>query len=368
MEGDTTIELIPPNTVPPLTCSTSACTEDDDEHKLQCGGCRRMIHFKCTHLPAYQIQSILNKNSKAKKSSWLCISCVIVPKELAAVVPNRDRLKKERSKRDKQEIERLAAEVTACENIIKAQKLTIEKQKIETEYLQQKIINTDKFIEIEERMSKRMDELKKDLQQSIVTNTKMIQSQAEKSFADVVKQNQTDESCPVKLRTIIKEARIEEQAEERDKQTRKNNIIIHGIEDPKLENDEEMKKRDKQFVDDLLDDIGVNIKIIEIRRIGRLHQPLKGRPIKIVTSAVTEKDKIMKNLGHLKGKDKYTGLSVTEDFTQAERALFKSWAEKAKAKNNEEPRESNFIWRVRGSPKSGLYLKRLIIKDSPPQK
>ena len=54
----------------------------------------------------------------------------------------------------------------------------------------------------------------------------------------------------------------------------------------------------------------------------------------------------------------YIGISVREDYTYSERALIKNFIEQAKAKNLEEnAKNSNIVWRVRGTPKNGLSLK-----------
>jgi len=51
----------------------------------------------------------------------------------------------------------------------------------------------------------------------------------EKLFAQAVKQTTTKDHSLTSLREIIKEARNEEQKEDRDKKVRPNNKIIHGI-------------------------------------------------------------------------------------------------------------------------------------------
>ena len=73
----------------------------------------------------------------------------------------------------------------------------------------------------------------------------------------------------------------------------------------------------------------------------------------------------MKNLTKLKGKENYQRISVTEDYTLAERQIIKTWALKAKERNQNEPCDSTYIWHVRGSPKSGsMHLKKFKINLS----
>ena len=66
----------------------------------------------------------------------------------------------------------------------------------------------------------------------------------------------------------------------------------------------------------------------------------------------------MKGLVNLKGKPMYEWISVTEDYTLSERSIIKEWAQKAKERNAKEPSDSNIIWRVKGNPSKGLYLKK----------
>ena len=53
----------------------------------------------------------------------------------------------------------------------------------------------------------------------------------------------------------------------------------------------------------------------------------------------------------------YKGISITEDYTVSERQMTKEFANKAKEKNSLELEVSDFVWRNRGTPKSGLVLK-----------
>ena len=102
-----------------------------------------------------------------------------------------------------------------------------------------------------------------------------------------------------------------------------------------------------------------SVVIKQIDRIGQ-QSDNKNRPIKVTLKNEEERDKVLDNLRNLKGKSLYKGVSVTPDYTQHERMLVKEFYEKAKLKTaEEESNEKNYIWRVRGTPKNGLSLKRL---------
>ena len=81
---------------------------------------------------------------------------------------------------------------------------------------------------------------------------------------------------------------------------------------------------------------------------------IKKRPIKVVFNNEDEKDKIMANLSSLKGQEEFKGISITYDYTIRERQIIREKANEAKANNDNEPLNSKYIWRVRGTPKNGF--------------
>jgi len=206
---------------------------------------------------------------------------------------------------------------------------------------------------MESRLNQKIQDLQSSLQCSITANVKRIESDTKKSFSDAVKQNITEQNNSPNLRSIIKDARNEQQLEEREKRLRKNNIIIHGIADPISEDEDQMKQRDKEFTENLFKAIKVDVTPTVVQLIGK-PEDHKKRPIKVIFNSPADKEKIMQSLKNLKNNESYNGMSIMIDLTEGERALYKSWTEKAKQKNLDEPSDSKFVWRVRGSPKNGL--------------
>ena len=125
-------------------------------------------------------------------------------------------------------------------------------------------------------------------------------------------------------------------------------------------------EHDKAFIQTLIKELKVgdiDVKLTE--RIGQQAPDLsKKRPIKIVFNNEEDKEKVMANLRNLKDNQMYKGISITADYTFNERILIKEYYEKAKAKNAQEGNDCNYVWRVRGTPKNGLSLKKLN-KDKP---
>ena len=57
---------------------------------------------------------------------------------------------------------------------------------------------------------------------------------------------------------------------------------------------------------------------------------------------------------------KYKGISITPDYTFSERQMIKNFCIEAKEKNIEEEKNgSSYVWRVKGTLKSGMFLKQL---------
>jgi hypothetical protein len=160
------------------------------------------------------------------------------------------------------------------------------------------------------------------------------------------------------FRTIIKETQNEQINEANDQKVRARNLIIHGVQDDSNVDQATRKNDDQAFVQSLLLTITLNdLPYKSLQRIGK-PQPDRKRPLMLVLNNELDKEKILQNLTKLKDQMKFKGVSVTEDYTIAERKMLTEWKEKAKAKNTEEDPESNFIWRVRGTPKNGLTLKK----------
>ena len=120
---------------------------------------------------------------------------------------------------------------------------------------------------------------------------------------------------------------------------------------------ESKKVTDEEFIKDLIKDVGVNAEVKFVTRIG--NQTKKLRPIKVTLGTAYERWLVMHSLKNLKGKTSYDGISVVEDFTLFERSMIQEWTKKVKAKNEKEPSDSKYVWKVRGSPSKGLYMKRI---------
>ena len=160
-----------------------------------------------------------------------------------------------------------------------------------------------------------------------------------------------------KFNMIVMKAKNEEILEEKDKKERELNILIHGRKEPSHIQD------DFIFVQHFIDTVKEDVLPNAVIRIGK-HNPTKTRPIKITFKTLTDKEMIMKNLRNLKDREEFTGLHIREDYTIAERMMIKDYVAKAREKNDMEEETSKTVWKVRGNPRSGLFLKKFLTHET----
>lgn len=324
-------------------CTESCCSVGDNERKIKCTKCKRFVHFACTNLPMYQLQLFFTKNYRG----FTCVNCVKVTEELEELFKDQQ----------KTMIDTFRREIDACENIIIVQKENESKlingikklkenQKKDT---QEKEILVDliekKFNHLEEKLSHKLEESVKKATANKTTG---------ESFASVVKENKKELIVP-DFGKIIRDEKLKEIEEEHQHDLRQSNIMIFGKK-------EENEVQDDQFVENLIKDVGIDSSVKFMTRIGEPGKKI--RPIKVVLESSHDRYLLMKGLVNLKGKLSYEGISITEDFTIFERSIIKEWANKAKERNEREPKDSKFVWRVRGTPSKSLYLKKTEKKDT----
>ena len=165
------------------------------------------------------------------------------------------------------------------------------------------------------------------------------------------------------LRTIMLVTKNEELAEEAERKRRGKNLIMHG-------KNEVTPEQDTEYINTMIKDLQIGaVNVKQIDRIGQ-QDNTKKRPIKMMFNNEEDKEKVLINLRNLKDNLIYKGISITQDFTYSERILIKEFNQQAKAKNTqEELNKSNIVWRVRGTPKNGLFIKRFtkLNQDATPQ-
>ena len=322
-------------------CTLSKCIINEEmtsKDTLTCRKCHRDVHYNCSQLPVYQIQVCL----MFKTRSFQCQNCVQISQKLI------ERVKLCRTN----EIEGLQKEIKACENIIKVQ---------DEEITQLKSRDVSVMVkEIKDSLETKMDMLEKKIEtkiEKVIVEKK--QKVEEVSYAKVVSNHVEKQSKK------MEEISRSEKAEEQLIQSTKCNLIFHGLEES-IENPAITRTIfDKKFLNNRIlgFQLGLNnIKIVNAQRIGTFNEEReeKGRyrPIKVQFLNEDDKNEVLKSI-IAKNKDYSSPYGVTEDLTMNERKTIKEWCKKAEEMNSQ-IKEKNIRWKVRGSPRTKLYFKKIV--------
>ena len=362
-------------------CTKNECITDEDKWKLECKQCKRLVHFQCTRLPLYQIDYFMIKGNR----KYVCETCTkIQPYLIEAYVKTEFE-----SAEPQTSCETLNEQINTLEKaniVLKAEnknlhsKLADRTKELTKAELARKDLKDNvealKKVNVEQILVEKIDKFEKKIDEVIsdklanaclsinekMKETKetltMMPEKMNESFNKVLIKNQIRQTPAPDFKEIISEERNKQLVQEHERKRRAVNIIIHGVPEENVEN----KDKDNSYVKDLMYNLGVTAKPESIVRLGRRDEANKSRPIKIRFKNEKEKSNVMTRLSNLKkAEEKFRRISITDDFTIEERQEIRRFVEEAKQKNAVE--EGNFFWRVRGSPKTGLQLRRVLKKS-----
>ena len=181
--------------------------------------------------------------------------------------------------------------------------------------------------------------------------------QVSESYADSIKQNIKPNEQVVDFRKIMEDTKNEELVQQKEREARAHNVIIHGL--PEEADSTDGKEGDMTTINEFLTNIEVAAKPDSVTRLGRRNDT-KSRPIKVKMKNQNDKDLIMCNLRKLKlGSEKFQKVSVTDDYTVKEREEIRKKVVEAKRKTETEG-NGKYIFKVRGTPKNGLIIRRFM--------
>ena len=179
------------------------------------------------------------------------------------------------------------------------------------------------------------------------------------SFADIMKEemqknleNMASEIKTVKTNLDETKENVDEQ---RDKERRRNNIIIYNIPESSAERADGRMKEDTSFCLRMFNDVlqaGISDEdLVHVFRLGKyIENATLPRPLLIQMASYTQKNLIMQSLYKLKHAElQFKNVVVTHDMTVAERAECKRMVTEAKDKEAED-QSGDYIYRVRGLP------------------
>ena len=311
---------------PPMACTTTKCTSREDEDRLQCRKCKRYVHYECTQLPLYQLQIFVNTYN----DQYTCPNCVRITRSLTNKAGKNTCHMMQRELENKNDvIEKLPKELNKLNN--KSDNNENIKNELEN-------LLIDKIADLEAKTREIIREEIKETKDSM-------QQSSQATYAEITKAQRKS------LKSVVKEQKEEDMREERDIESRKRNIIIHGIMELSHDTPEKDQEEDKSNIEMILADIDISDIKFSHHRIGIKHpeEKVKQRPIKVTFESLNDKERIMKSLGKLKRYEYYRRLSITDDFTINERKKIKEMNDKAKKMNSgNEGDLIDFKWSVCG--------------------
>ena len=322
---------------PPMACTTTTCTNREDEDRLQCRKCKRYVHYECTQLPLYQLQIFVNTYN----DQYTCPNCVRITRSLT-------------NKVGKNTCHMMQRELENKNAVIEKLTKQLNKQNNKSDYnenIKNELENlfTEKIAELEAKT-------KEIIREEIKQTKDSMQQSSQATYAEITKAHRES------LKSVVKEQKEEDMKEQRDIESRKRNIIIHGVMELSHDTPEKDQEEDKSEIEMILADIDISDIKFSHHRIGIKHpdEKVKERPIKVTFESLNDKERIMKSLGKLKRYDHYKRLSITDDFTINERKKIKDMNDKAKKMNSgNEGDLIDFKWSVRGSPRTKLrFIKK----------
>ena len=337
-------------------CSPQRCFFKDESSKdvtLQCRKCHRAVHYKCSRLPSYQIQLCLS----FKERRYQCPNCIKVSQQVL------EELKV--SRRDTIEInDNPKKKVNTINNNIDNNN-TKNENKLNNKNTDNNNNNSKKLsneLNINETIEERLTKLESTVKHMLIeTCEKNKEAQQRASYAKIaaIDINTTRDSG---IELEVAEDEIEKTKSKEIKETSLN-IIIHGVEELMDMDPKELEYEDRKYVENIvMEQMGIRSTPTRIQRIGIFTQDRASkesyRPLKVSLESFEVKSQFLRSLTRLKGQF----IKITEDLTKQERILVREWQDKA-SKKNEIEQNKFYKWRVRGSPRSRLYLKKVFCKN-----
>jgi len=178
------------------------------------------------------------------------------------------------------------------------------------------------------------------------------------NWCEVVKK-QVDKSLErvsgsvIEVNKTVAEARAKA-AEERDKEGRRNNIVIFRVPESSATTAADRNAEDQTFCLQLFNN-GLHCgtteeDFVKVFRLGRIQESENPRPLMVQLASYSTKNLIMESLYKLKhAQQKFKGIIVNHDMTQNEREDYKKLVAEAKSLADQDT-SGEYMYRVRGRP------------------
>lgn len=174
------------------------------------------------------------------------------------------------------------------------------------------------------------------------------------TWSNIVSKGVNEELKAVQEKVKIVEERIEFNAEEEKlKERKRNNIIIHRMAESKLTDNKQKNNEDRKEVISLINEVlqvpcEDKTDIRSVYRLGK--EGDRERPLFIEFKDGTLKNKVMESLSKLRNaEEKHSRISVTHDMTENEREQCRELVKQCREKQSKE-QSGEWIFKVRGPP------------------
>jgi len=309
---------------------------------VQCDICDGWCHITCAGLEDRDFDFLMKAKKANKCIFWVCNDCNQTLKETKKAI---DELKDKYDKLEKG-MTQLQSDKIKAECGMESLRSNLDKEFVR--------LNTDLQAQIS-ATNNRVDQLAESVSKLAANE----QNPEEKKtlWSDMVKQH-VDERLGLvdnnieEVRQTLQDTR-EQAAEEREKEKRKNNILIYRMPESTANSADGRRKDDHDFLFHLFQDIlEIHCEEDDIDKIIRLgrRQDENDRPVLVEFKNRTTKNQIMESLSKLKpAEERFRRLSITHDMTLRERVQCKQLVSQAKDQEREEG-QGEWIYRVRGPP------------------
>lgn len=347
----------------------AVCSKATGDNWLACEICGDWHHAKCLQLSEEAYKVLQNLDS----CHWFCKRCnekvgKIIPtlvglqERIATTEKTVSKLENDMEKTNGQII-KIKSDVGKISNDLNAFKSEMDKHLTKTNFE-----NRINKLELEfQKLSSDVKHISSTQEETHVKTVATVSSDLEKQIDaklesvpwHVVVQTQVDESLQNMTKNIkevessLQQSRAEA-AEQRDKEGRKNNIILYKVPETAAPRADERNKADISFCLQLFNNV-LNVGIgeedlIHVFRLGRMGENDTPRPLMVQFADYKYKNLVMENLFKLKhSEQKFNRVVIAHDMTAKEREECKKLVAEAKQRASEDT-SGEYIYRVRGPP------------------
>ena len=322
---------------------------------LNCELCNNWFHCSCENIKD-EVYNVLKTTHSG--IHWYCKGCdrgvFNILKSLTEMEERQKNTETEMNKM-KEEAEKQSKGIVKLNKSMKELEEKLKKKEEEQKIIEEKQQEIDKIkislASMDEQMKKHTVENKKNIVEQETLWSDIVNKHVDKKLGTV--QNEVE-----RVQKTLQEAK-KQAFEERDKESRRNNIIIYKAAESDAGSVEERHKEDKEFCYHLFREIlEIDCNEGEMKKIIRLGvKQDKERPILIEFAHRDLKNMVMESLRKLRtADDKFKRLSIVHDMTKIERDEIKLMVAEAKEEQEQEG-SGEWIYRVRGAPGSMRIVK-----------